>query len=78
MLLSIPVICASLFFSLFEVYNEGIKNIYLSQSLFAALISFATALISINFMMRLIKKTNFNIFIIYRILLGIILLGFYA
>jgi len=78
MLLSIPIILASLSLSLFEIFfSEGeIINIY--PSIFAASIAFLTALLSINFMMKLIQITNFNLFIIYRIILGIILLGLYV
>ena len=78
MLLSIPIILASLSLSLFEIFfSEGeIINIY--PSIFAASIAFLTAILSINFMMKLIQITNFNLFIIYRIILGIILLGLYV
>ena len=78
MLLSIPIILASLSLSLFDISfsEDEIINIY--PSIFAASIAFITALLSINFMMKLIQITNFNLFIIYRIILGIILLGFYV
>ena len=78
MLLSIPIILASLSLSLFDIFfSEGeIINIY--PSIFAASIAFLTAILSINFMMKLIQITNFNLFIIYRIILGIILLGLYV
>jgi undecaprenyl-diphosphatase len=78
MLLSIPIILASLSLSLFDIFfsKEQITNI--NPSIFAACISFITALLSIHFMMNLIKITNFNLFIIYRIILGITLLGLYA
>ena len=78
MLLSIPIILASLSLSLFDIFlfEDEIKNIF--PSVFAASIAFIMALLSINFMMKLIQITNFNIFIIYRIILGIILLGLYV
>ena len=77
MLLSIPIISASLLLSFIEVNKSSLNNIYLFQSLFAAFVAFITALISISFMMKLIQNNSFNIFIIYRILLGIFLLYFY-
>jgi undecaprenyl pyrophosphate phosphatase UppP len=46
--------------------------------LVATIVSFITAFISIHFMMRILHYTNFNIFIIYRIILGITLLSIYA
>jgi len=78
MLLSIPIILASVSLSLLDIFfsEENIVNLY--PSIFAASIAFITALLSINFMMRLIQITNFNLFIMYRIILGIILLGFYV
>jgi len=56
---------------------EGIQT-NVSQSIFSAFIAFMTALISIHAMIKLLKITNYNIFIIYRIILGIVLLVFYA
>ena len=76
MLLSIPIILASLSMSLLDYYiaDESILNFY--SSFFAAFVAFITALLSITLMMKLIKIANFNIFIIYRILLGILILLF--
>ena len=70
MLLSIPIILASLSLSLINFYSLDTSVINLYPSFFASFIAFITALLSITFMMKLIKVTNFNIFIIYRILLG--------
>ena len=78
MLLSIPIILASLVLTSINLIGSSIENIYLSQSIFAAFISCITALLSINLMMSLIKRSSFNIFIIYRVMLGFILLYYYA
>ena len=78
MILSIPIILASMTLSLINVLNEEYVAVNLYQSFFASLVAFITALLSIIFLMRFIKKANFNIFIIYRILLGIILLVIYV
>ena len=78
MLLSIPIIAASLSLALIDLYNFEFIYVQLQQSFFSAFISFITALISIHFMMKILQFTNYNIFIIYRILLGIGLLVFYA
>ena len=75
MLLSIPIILASLSLSLFDIFFFKHEIINLYPSIFASSIAFITALLSINFMIKFIKFTNFNLFIIYRIILGIILLG---
>ena len=76
MILSIPIILASMTLSLINVYKEDYVEINFYQSLSASLVAFITAIISIIFLMKFIKKSNFNIFIIYRILLGISLLLF--
>jgi undecaprenyl-diphosphatase len=78
MILSIPIILASMTLSFINLFNEENVSVNLYQSFFAALVAFITALLSIIFLMRFIKQANFNIFIIYRIILGIILLGLYV
>ena len=78
MLLSIPIILASLVLTSLDLMNSAEININLHQSLFAAFVACITALLSINIMMRIIQRSTFNIFIIYRVLLGFILLYFYA
>ena len=78
MLLSIPIILASLVLTSFDLMSSANENINLHQSLFAAFVACITALVSINIVMRIIQSSTFNIFIIYRVLLGFILLYFYA
>ena len=78
MVLSIPIILASMTLSLINVFNEEQVAINFYHSFSAAIVAFITALLSIIFLMHFIKKANFNIFIIYRIILGIILLIVYV
>ena len=78
MLLSIPIILASLTLVSFDIFRSDYQSINLIQPLIAAIVSFITAIFSIHMMMKILKFTNFNIFIIYRIILGITLLMFYA
>jgi undecaprenyl-diphosphatase len=78
MLLSIPIILASMTLSLINIFNDEYVAVNLHQSFSAALVAFITALLSIIFLMKFIKNANFNIFIIYRIVLGIILLVVYV
>ena len=78
MLLSIPIIFASLVLTSVDLMNSSLPNINFYQSIFAASIAFITALLSINIMMRLIQNYTFNLFIIYRVMLGFILLYFYV
>ena len=74
MILSIPIILASMTLSLINILNEEYVAVNLYQSFFASLVAFIMALLSIIFLMRFIKKANFNIFIIYRIILGVVLM----
>ena len=78
MLLSIPIILASMTLSFINILKEDYVAVNLYQSFSAALVALITALLSIIFLMRFIKKANFNIFIIYRIILGIVLLIVYV
>ena len=78
MLLSIPIILASLFLALLDMFNSDFLFIEITQSIIASIVSFITAILSIHIMMKILQFTNFNIFIIYRIILGITLLVFYA
>ena len=78
MLLSIPIILASLMISLSDLAKDPDSMVNVQQSMFAALIACITSLISIHFMMRVIQNSNFNLFIFYRICLGIVLLVIYA
>ena len=78
MILSIPIILASMTLSFINIFNEKYVAVNLYQSFYAAVVAFITALLSIIFLMRFIRKANFNIFIIYRIILGIILLIIYV
>ena len=78
MLLSIPIIAASLALALLDIYSMQETLVDLIQPIIATIISFVTAILSIHVMMKILQFTNFNIFIIYRILLGITLLIIYA
>ena len=78
MLLSIPIILASLVLTSLDLMDSAEININLYQSLFASIVASITALLSINIMMRIIQRSSFNIFIIYRVILGFTLLYFYA
>ena len=78
MLLSIPIILASVVLTSYDFMSNSDVNINLYQSLFAGIVACITALVSIKIMMQIIQRSTFNIFIIYRVLLGFILLYFYA
>ena len=78
MLLSIPIILASLFLALLDISNTDVYFTEFKQPLIASIFAFITAIASIHLMIKILQYTNFNIFIIYRIILGITLLVVYA
>jgi len=78
MLLSIPIILASLVLAVIDIYTFKNIELNISGPLLATAVSFFTALLSVHFMMKILSYSNFNIFIIYRIILGIALLSIYA
>ncbi len=72
-LLSIPILGAVSFF--------GLKNIVFSNDIFftkiniaSILLSFIFSLITINFFLKYLKRFSLNIFVYYRVFLGLILL----
>ncbi len=74
MLLSIPIILASIFLAAYDAYYMHSLQININQAITSTAVAFFTALASIHFMMKILKRSNFTIFIVYRILLGIIIL----
>ncbi len=75
MLLSIPTILglgAAIGYELFKTGDLQLQN----DAVVAGGLAFVTALISIWFMMALLKRTTLLPFVIYRIVLGGVLLGF--
>ena len=75
MLLSIPTILGLGLAIGIQLYNSGDLQLQTDAGVAAAL-SFVAALISIWFMMALLKRTTLLPFVIYRMVLGGILLGF--
>ena len=74
-LLSIPTLAA--------VSIYGIINIFSSQNLgfsyinfFSVIFSFVISFLTIKYFLEYIKKFNLNIFVFYRVLLGVLILGF--
>jgi len=74
LLLSIPIIIASLVLALPSFFDSKSNIFDLNQIILSSLISFITAFLSIKLMIDFVKKHNYNIFVVYRILLGIIIL----
>tara|TARA_B100000609_G_C17097660_1_gene372859 strand:- start:198 stop:761 length:564 start_codon:yes stop_codon:yes gene_type:complete len=74
--ISIPVLTAVSFFGLYENFFVSDKN--LSRiSYLGIILSFLFSYITIKYFLIYIKKFNMNLFVLYRIILGLIIL-FYA
>ncbi len=75
LLMSIPTLIAAGVFEAFVVYQQQ-DAILTGSVLTAVVLSFATALVAIALMMAWLRRATFAPFIIYRIILGAILLAF--
>jgi undecaprenyl-diphosphatase len=73
MLLSIPVIVGAGTLKGFDLYRAG-DPMLTGAAAFAALIAFAFALVAIAALMAWLKRASFTPFVIYRIVLGVVLL----
>jgi undecaprenyl-diphosphatase len=74
MLLSIPTIIGAGSLKGYELYLSGDDRLT-SDVIFVAALAFITALITIFILMAWLKRSNFTPFVIYRIVLGVGLLG---
>jgi len=73
MLLAIPAISAFGLFAGIDLAVDGARE-SVSAALIVALLSFASALATIAVFMRLTRSISFTPFVIYRVLLGVVLL----
>ena len=74
LILSIPVIVAAGTLKGIELYQSG-NEILFRDALTAAAMAFGFALIAITFLMVWLKRASFTPFVIYRIILGAVLLS---
>jgi len=72
--LSVPVVLGATFFTLIKDNTIAIISENLSLFGLGILISFITGLFCISFLLKYIRKNDFKIFMIYRIILGLIVL----
>ncbi|WP_172331300.1 undecaprenyl-diphosphate phosphatase [Mangrovicoccus sp. HB161399] len=74
MLMSIPTIAMAGGLLLIDIISEG-KTDQLPDAGIAAVLSFLSALVALVLMFRLLKSVSFTPYVIYRIVLGVILLA---
>tara|TARA_B100000029_G_scaffold136365_2_gene130941 strand:+ start:1406 stop:2170 length:765 start_codon:yes stop_codon:yes gene_type:complete len=72
--LSIPTLAAASFIGIYNVYKEGSTELNF-LAIIAVIFSFIFSYITIALFFNFIKKFSLNIFIIYRIVLSLIILG---
>ncbi len=73
-LLAIPVIVASATFEIYKKYSMGTLELQWVNLIIGALLSFIFAIIVIHLFLKYIAKSGMAVFVIYRVLLGALLL----
>ncbi len=73
-LLAIPVIVASGAFEIYKIYSMGTLELQWVNLIIGAMLSFIVAIIVIHLFLKYIAKSGMAVFVIYRILLGAMLL----
>jgi undecaprenyl-diphosphatase len=73
-LLAIPVIIASGVFEIYKIYTMGTLELQWVNLIIGAMLSFIVAIIVIHLFLKYIAKSGMAVFVIYRILLGALLL----
>lgn len=76
MLLSIPAILAAGAVATLDLLAAETTQAQVNDALLAALLAFASALVAIWLLMRWLKVASFTPFVLYRVVLGLLLLGF--
>lgn len=77
-LLSIPIILASALLEGIKLFNNETIGANPIEMLIGGVISFVTSIIVISLFMRYISKSGMAVFVVYRVLLGVVLLYFFA
>ena len=74
MLMAIPTIFASGAYESYEIWQTK-TSIPINDVALVTALTFVFALLALNVMMRLLNKINFTPYVVYRIILGLLLLG---
>lgn len=75
MLMSIPITLASGAILILDVAKAGVGSAFSVSILIAAALSFIAAYIALSLMMAFLSRVSFTPYVIYRVALGVILLG---
>ena len=74
MIMSIPTILASTLLLSFDLIKVDFKNSNATVLLSASLISFLAAILALTLLVRFVKNFNFTPFVIYRVILGTLII----
>lgn len=77
-LVGLPLILGAGFFKLVELVNSGVLAEQVPVLLAGFISAFISGLLAIKLLLWLAERANFNIFVIYRIILGLVLLLLYV
>jgi undecaprenyl-diphosphatase len=75
-LLSVPILIAVGFFNFFEVIKLNSFEITITN-IVGIVLSFIFSYLTIKYFFKFVEKFNFNIFVIYRIILGLVIITLY-
>lgn len=75
--LAIPVMFGASFLKLMRV-NLVPSSTEVASLILASAVAFITSLLTIRFFLNYVKKNSFNVFAIYRIILGLLVLGLFV
>ncbi|WP_295837583.1 undecaprenyl-diphosphate phosphatase [uncultured Microbacterium sp.] len=73
-LLAVPAVFASGFFELYKSFDEGTGPYNLGETALATLIAFIVGYVVIAFLMQYLKRGSFLPFVIYRVVLGVLIM----
>ncbi len=73
-LLGAPLIAGAGFLSLFDLLRQDISAVSPASMVIGFLASFISGLIAIWFLLKLLSKHNLRLFVVYRLLLGLLLI----
>ena len=74
-LLSIPTLAAVTIFGFFKVYQANSIEL-MNINFFAILLSFLFSFITIKYFLIFVKKFSLSIFVIYRVIIGLLILTY--
>ncbi|MEY2765184.1 MAG: undecaprenyl-diphosphatase, partial [Actinomycetota bacterium] len=76
--MGVPIIAGAGVFKVSSLVAEGVPDGLVSSMLVGIAAAAVTGWLAINALQRLAARTNFNVFVVYRIVLGLVILNLAA